>query len=205
MGASILWAPGKIRSFCRKKTHVLKIPRFRGGYFGVLGGGGSADFIFMGARIFLMSFLGRLFVALRGYCLQISDCVWWARFADRRFLQLDDKRCWALAILMWLLLLWIFSAEQSAMHSQHPSTDVKKLWNFKTQIWLEIITSRDAKMLVLKAPRRHVQKYVFGFFRRNLAGKDHITWWMRAADAKQTSSLQCLDGRRLRIPLWKHL
>ena len=34
------------------KTHVHKIPRFRGGgYFGF--GGGSADFIFMGARIFL--------------------------------------------------------------------------------------------------------------------------------------------------------
>ena len=35
-------------------THVHKIPRFRGGAFWVLGGGGlSADFIFMGARIFL--------------------------------------------------------------------------------------------------------------------------------------------------------
>ena len=35
------------------KTHVHKIPRFGGGgYFGFLGGGG-ADFIFMGARIFL--------------------------------------------------------------------------------------------------------------------------------------------------------
>ena len=46
MGASILWTPGKKRSFCRK-NHVHKIPRFRGG-------GGSADFIFMGARIFLI-------------------------------------------------------------------------------------------------------------------------------------------------------
>ena len=34
------------------KTHVHKIPRFRGGVFWVWGGG-SADFIFMGARIFL--------------------------------------------------------------------------------------------------------------------------------------------------------
>ena len=35
--------------------HVHKIPRFRGeGYFGFFfGGGGSADLIFMGARIFL--------------------------------------------------------------------------------------------------------------------------------------------------------
>ena len=44
--------PEKMRSFCRK-NHVHKIPRFRGGVFWVLGGGGSADFIFMGARIFL--------------------------------------------------------------------------------------------------------------------------------------------------------
>ena len=39
------------------KTHVHKIPRFRGGgvILGLGGGGGSADFIFMGARIFLKS------------------------------------------------------------------------------------------------------------------------------------------------------
>ena len=53
MAAPILWTPGKIRPFCRK-NHVHRIPRFRGG--GILGfwggGGGSADSIFMGARIF---------------------------------------------------------------------------------------------------------------------------------------------------------
>ena len=39
MAAPISWAPGKMRSFCRK-NHVHKIPRFRGGgYFGFLGGG----------------------------------------------------------------------------------------------------------------------------------------------------------------------
>ena len=56
--APILWTPGKMRSFCRK-TYVHKIPRFRGGYFGFAGGGGSADFIFMGARIFLTIFAVR--------------------------------------------------------------------------------------------------------------------------------------------------
>ena len=39
------------------KSHVHKIPRFRGGYFG-FGGGGRADFIFMGAGIFLNLCLG---------------------------------------------------------------------------------------------------------------------------------------------------
>ena len=54
MAAPILWTPGKMRSFCRK-TYVHKIPHFMGGGslgFG-RGGGGNADFIFMGAGIFL--------------------------------------------------------------------------------------------------------------------------------------------------------
>ena len=54
MAAPILWTPGKMRSFCRK-THVHKIPRFFGGFWG----GGSADFIFMGARIFLILFFAK--------------------------------------------------------------------------------------------------------------------------------------------------
>ena len=55
MAVPILWAPGKW-VLSAGKSHVHKIPRFRGGggYFGFFwGGGGSADFIFMGARIFL--------------------------------------------------------------------------------------------------------------------------------------------------------
>ena len=52
MAAPILWAPGKC-VLSAGKSHVHKIPRFRGG--GIVGCflGGSADFIFMGARIFL--------------------------------------------------------------------------------------------------------------------------------------------------------
>ena len=55
MAAPILWTPGKNASVLQE-NHVHKIPRFRGGgYFGFWGGGGvgSADFIFMGAKIFL--------------------------------------------------------------------------------------------------------------------------------------------------------
>ena len=42
------------------KTYVHKIPRFRGGGVFWVGGGGSADFIFMGARIFLKSRCSRV-------------------------------------------------------------------------------------------------------------------------------------------------
>ena len=50
MAAPILWT---LFSFCTK-NHVHKISRLGGGgYFGFWGGGGSADFIFMGARTFL--------------------------------------------------------------------------------------------------------------------------------------------------------
>ena len=52
MGASILWMPGKMRSFSRKNSMSIKfLVLGGGGYFGFWGG--SADFIFMGARIFL--------------------------------------------------------------------------------------------------------------------------------------------------------
>ena len=55
MAAPILWAPGKNAFFLQENLHVHKIPRvfWGGGYFGFGGGGGSADFIFMGAGIFL--------------------------------------------------------------------------------------------------------------------------------------------------------
>ena len=52
MAAPILWTPGKNASVLQE-NHVHKIQLLRGGgVFWVLGGG-SADFIFMGARIFL--------------------------------------------------------------------------------------------------------------------------------------------------------
>ena len=54
MAAPILWTPGKNAFFRQGNLQVHKIPRFGGeGDFG-FGGGGSADFIFMGAGIFLI-------------------------------------------------------------------------------------------------------------------------------------------------------
>ena len=51
MAAPILWAPGKIAFFLQEKP--MPIFFWGGGILG-LGGGGSADFIFKGARIFLV-------------------------------------------------------------------------------------------------------------------------------------------------------
>ena len=53
LAAPILWAPGIFWFFLLENPHAHKIPPFRGGVLGFLeGGGGSADFIFMGVGIF---------------------------------------------------------------------------------------------------------------------------------------------------------
>ena len=50
MAVPILWAPGKMRSFCRK-NNVHKIPPFRGGILGFFGGG-ECRFYFCGREDF---------------------------------------------------------------------------------------------------------------------------------------------------------
>ena len=52
MGAPIIWAPGVFAFFLQENLHVHKIPIFRGDFVFFFGGG-SADFIFMGAGSFL--------------------------------------------------------------------------------------------------------------------------------------------------------
>ena len=54
MAAPILWTPGKGVLSAGKKPMSIKFLLLGGGYFGFFLGGGSADFIFMGARIFLI-------------------------------------------------------------------------------------------------------------------------------------------------------
>ena len=66
--------------------------------------------------------------------------------------------------------------------SQHPSPNVKTFCKFEPQIWLEIITSRDAKSACFKGSRTSCREIIFGiFWRQILARKDHITWWMLTA------------------------
>ena len=52
MAAPILWAPVIFCFFLQENPHAHKIPRF-GGSWTFLGGGGSANFTFTGAGIFL--------------------------------------------------------------------------------------------------------------------------------------------------------
>ena len=53
MAAPFLWAPGIYWFFLLENPRAHKIPPFRGGWWGFLeGGGGSANFIFMGVGIF---------------------------------------------------------------------------------------------------------------------------------------------------------
>ena len=54
MAAPILWAPGTFWFFLLENPNAHKIPPVRGGIVGFLegGGGGSANFIFMGVGIF---------------------------------------------------------------------------------------------------------------------------------------------------------
>ena len=54
MAAPILWAPRKIAFFQQANPMPVKFLVLGGGLFWVFGGGGSADFIFMGASIFLI-------------------------------------------------------------------------------------------------------------------------------------------------------
>ena len=54
MAAPISWAPGHFWFVLQENLHAPKLPRFRGGgCLGFFGEGRSADFVFMGAGIFL--------------------------------------------------------------------------------------------------------------------------------------------------------
>ena len=58
------------------------------------------------------------------------------------------------------------------MGSQHPSPNVKKtLCNFEAQIWLEMITSRDAKSACFKGSRTSCREIIFGIFWPNFGQK----------------------------------
>ena len=51
---------------------------------------------------------------------------------------------------------------------------MKTLRNFESQVWLEIITSRDAESACFKGSRTSCDVTIMAFFGR-LAEKDHIT------------------------------
>ena len=55
--------------------------------------------------------------------------------------------------------------------SQHPSPNVKTFCKFEPQIWLEIITSRDAKSACFKGSRTSCREIIFGIFWPNFGQK----------------------------------
>ena len=57
------------------------------------------------------------------------------------------------------------------MGSQHPSPNVKTLCNFEPQIWLDIITSRDAESACFKLSRTSCREIIFGIFWPNFGQK----------------------------------
>ena len=54
---------------------------------------------------------------------------------------------------------------------QHPSPNVKTFCKFEPQIWLEIITSRDAKSACFKGSRTSCREIIFGIFWPNFGQK----------------------------------
>ena len=50
------------------------------------------------------------------------------------------------------------------MGSQHPSPNVKTSCNFEPQLWLEMITSRDAKSACFKGSRTSCREIILAFF-----------------------------------------
>ena len=53
----------------------------------------------------------------------------------------------------------------------HPSPNVKTFGNFELQIWLEIITSRDAKSACFKGSRTSCREIIFAIFWPNFGQK----------------------------------
>ena len=91
-----------MRSFCRK-TCVHKIARFRGGgILGFGGGGGSANFIFMGVRIFLKRAMGRITKILVSVAIALAEACCERTFHIAPRLR---RRAWVIAIRGILVLI----------------------------------------------------------------------------------------------------
>ena len=93
---------------------------------------------------------------------------------------------------------------------QHPSPNVKTFCKFEPQIWLEIITSRDAKSACFKGSRTSCREILFGIFWPNFGQKrsHHVMdascreksllfWWCPCLFAKKKKTR---SGRTGLIP-----
>ena len=64
-----------------------------------------------------------------------------------------------------------------------PQRKISGLKSLGLGSFFESITSRDAKSACFQGSQTSCTEIISGFFLQNLAEKDHITWWMRAADS----------------------
>ena len=101
MAAPILWAPGIFWFFLLENPHAHKIPPFRGGGFWVFleGGGGSANFIFMGVGIFPIEALA---------CLLPQTDMCWVRAASGALCREQSPPCQYADMASKVAMRWVF-------------------------------------------------------------------------------------------------
>ena len=76
-----------------------------------------------------------------------------------------EERDWQAVDRQWMNKHWQAAIGDLAhMGSKHPSPNVKTFCNFEPQIWLEIITSRDAKSACFQGSKTSCREIIFGIF-----------------------------------------
>ena len=110
----------------------------------------------------------------------------------------------------------VTKSKAGSMGSQHPSPNVKTFCNFERQIWLEIITSRDAESACFKGSRTSCREIFFSIFGANFGQKrSHhmmdVSCWVKSRDNSACSTCDAdiflLSERRSTHPIvaWRLL
>ena len=127
MAASILWTPGKMRSFCRKNLHVHKFLVFLGGgwYFGFWGGG-ECRFYFYGRADFSEVFLPRWIwtARIQKYCKSVEKRKLrpWSEFPPQRNSDHGPswlRKWWWGWFLGWQLLFFLMENKKPIKEKSH--------------------------------------------------------------------------------------
>ena len=90
----------------------------------------------------------------------------WCRWGSR-----ESSVCLFFFVLCLSLIFFVLLRFPTFLGSQHPSPNVKNFPRFEPQIWLEIITSRDAKSTCFKGSRTSCDVIIFRIFWTNFGRK----------------------------------